>query len=306
MLSSKPVTCPLDLLKRARALPSVRMAVAAADALLPLESARAAAEAGIAEPVLVGNAETIRRLAADLEWDLAGVEIHDAEGEAAACERAAEIAAEDGMLVKGHTHTDIFVRAILKRKNGLFDDRRLTHCFRMTVANSDTALIITDAAVNVAPDETLKKEIILNAAALANALGNPMPNIALLSGTEEAIDSMPSSIEAATLAGWAESAVPNARVFGPLAFDNAVSAEAAKMKGITHPVAGAADILVVPNIETGNALFKMMVYFMGACAAGVISGARAPVVLTSRADPPEARLASIAIAAIQASIPADS
>lgn len=302
MLSRKPFVCPASLLARVAGRTPVRTAVAAAAAPLPLASARQAKDFGLLEPVLVGDRATVERLAREIGWDLADVAIEDVEGEDAAADRAAQIvgAGEADILMKGHVHTDVFIRSILKRANGLRGDSRLTHNFHMTVPDSAAELIIADAAVNVRPDIETRKHIIRNAAALARSLGRAQPRIALLSGTEEARESMPSSIEAAELTRWAERELPNALVYGPLAFDNAVSPEAAAVKGIDHPVAGNADVLIVPNIETGNALFKMMVYFMSACAAGLLSGTRAPIILTSRADPPEARLAAAAIAAIQA------
>lgn len=302
MLSRKPFVCPPSLLARVAGRPPVRTAVAAAAAPLPMASARTAMEYGLLDPVLVGDRVTIERLAREIGWDLSGVAIEDIEGEDAAADRAAQIvgSGEAAILMKGHVHTDVFIRAVLRRANGLRGDNRLTHNFHMTVPDSEAELIISDAAVNVHPDLETKKHIIRNAAALARSLGRETPRIALLSGTEEASESMPSSVEAAALTRWAERELERALVYGPLAFDNAVSPEAAAIKGIDHPVAGNADILIVPNIETGNALFKMMVYFMSACAAGLLSGTRAPIILTSRADPPEARLAAAAIAAIQA------
>jgi phosphotransacetylase len=302
VLSRKPFICPPDLLRRASDRPAVRTAIAAAAAPLPLVSVRAATEAGLIDPVLVGDRMTIRRLAREMEWDIASFDIDDQDDETSAATRAAQIAGagEAGVLMKGHIHTDIFVRAVLRRENGLLDRPRLTHSFHMTVPDSRAALIISDAAVNVHPDIETKRHIIQNAVELAQALGNSRPRVALLSGTEEVSAAMPSSQEADELTRWAASSVPDAEVYGPLAFDNAISIEAARIKGIEHPVAGNADILVVPNIETGNALFKMMVYFMSACAAGIMSGAKVPIILTSRADPPEARLAAAAIAALQA------
>ena len=172
----------------------------------------------------------------------------------------------------------------------------------MTVPDQERILMITDGAVNVAPDTATKIDIINNAVLLAHALGNKRPRVALLSGTEVATKSMPSSMAAAEIKRKAKAgAVPGADVDGPFAFDNAISPNAAKLKGIEGRVAGQADILVVPNIETGNSLFKMMVYFMSGLAAGVVMGATVPIVLTSRADPPEARFAAAAIAAIVAS-----
>jgi phosphate acetyltransferase len=171
----------------------------------------------------------------------------------------------------------------------------------MTVPNSDKVLYITDAAINVAPDVGIKMDILKNAIEMVHAMGIETPHVAVLSGAEVVNPSMPSSVEADEVVKRANNGeVTGAIVDGPLAFDGAVSAEAANIKGIDSPVAGKADVLLVPNIETGNGLFKQMVYFMSATAAGVVMGAKVPIILTSRADPPEARFASAAVAAIVA------
>ncbi len=305
MLSRRPFQCPPALLSRAQSAPPVRTAIANAGADLPLESTRLAVDAGLMEPVLVGDREAIAAAAGRIGWDIGGLEIVDAADEASAGMTAAKLCG-DGVadaLMKGHIHTDTFVRGILSRDSGLRTGRRLTHVFHMTVPGDDKALLITDAAINVAPDIETRLQAAANAVDLAIALGIDAPRVAVLSASEEATEAMPSTLDAAEITARATSAIPNASVFGPLAFDNAVSPEAAALKGIDHPVAGHADILLVPTIETGNALFKMMVYFMSACAAGIVMGAKVPAILTSRADPPEARLASAAIASILAQHP---
>jgi phosphate acetyltransferase len=191
--------------------------------------------------------------------------------------------------------------AVVARETGLRTGRRLSHVFHMTVPGSDRVLMITDGAVNVHPNANTLMDIVKNAVGLAHALGNPEPKVAMLSGTESPIPAMPSSVQAKEIVDRARAGeVTGAIVDGPFAFDNAISPEAAKVKGITSPVAGQADILVVPNIEMGNGLFKMLVYFKSGLAAGVVLGAKVPIVLTSRADPPEARFAATAIAAIAA------
>tara|TARA_R110000772_G_scaffold49123_8_gene112996 strand:+ start:15638 stop:16567 length:930 start_codon:yes stop_codon:yes gene_type:complete len=305
MLSTIPYEVPQYLLDRARGLDRVPMAVAGADNMVVMESVRQAAEAGLIDPVLVGDAGAIRRLARDAGWDISGYRLVDTgETDEAAAARAAVALARGGevdALMKGHVHTDALMAAVVNREAGLRAGRRLSHVFHMTVPGSDRVLMITDGAVNVAPDEGTLIDITNNAVGLCHALGNAEPKVAILSGTESAIPAMPSSIQAKAIvarAGGGE--VIGALVDGPFAFDNAVSPEAAKLKGIDSPVAGNADILVVPNIETGNGLFKMMVYFMSGLAAGVVLGAKVPIVLTSRADPPEARFAATAIAAIAA------
>ncbi len=302
MLSTRPFECPPTLLEKARQKPAVVTSVANAGSALALESARLATDAGLIDPILIGAKDDIAEIADDIEWDIGGLQVVDAEDEGDAAAKAAKLAGdgEAGALMKGHVHTDVFMSAILDRASGLRTGQRLTHVFNMTVPGNDKTLLITDAAVNIAPDLETKFEAMRNAVALAQALGIDQPRVAILSGSEEPSERMPSSVDAAVLAERAVLGLPEALVHGPLAFDNAVSPEAARVKGIDHPVAGNADILLVPNIETGNALFKMMVYFMSACAAGIVMGAKVPAILTSRADPPEARLASAAIAAILA------
>lgn len=301
MLSNLPFKIPPYLLERTRGIKPIRVAVAGAGHPLALESARQAANAGLINPVLIGDRETIVATATDIGWDISDFEIVDVDSEdqtsaaAVALAKSGEVTA----LMKGHIHTDSLIKAAVNRDNGLRTGRRLSHIFHMTVPNSDRVLFITDGAVNVAPDTAAKIDIINNAVKIAHALGNAEPRVAILSGTESIIPSLPSSVDAAKVTKRASNGeVVGAIVEGPLAFDNALSPEAAAMKGLSGPVAGNTDILVVPNIETGNSLFKMMVYFMSGLAAGVVMGAKVPIVLTSRADPPEARFAATAIAAI--------
>lgn len=303
MLSNTPLECPAYLLAMAKPLPRVATVVANAVNQVTLASARLAAQAGLIEPILVGDPDQIAAAAELLEWDLSAVRIEVALDEASACSRSVEIinAGEAASLMKGHVHTDTLLRAVLNRKAGLRTDNRLSHVFHMTIPGSNKKLCITDAVINVQPSVVDKIHIAQNAINLMHALGNSMPHMAVLSGTEEVTRSMQSSVDAAELTKLAKmGALRGAIVDGPLAFDNAVSLEAARIKGITSPVAGNADILLVPNLESGNFLFKQMVYFMGATAAGIIMGARVPIILTSRADPAEARLASCALASIYA------
>tara|TARA_Y100001960_G_C14276082_1_gene634602 strand:- start:84 stop:599 length:516 start_codon:yes stop_codon:yes gene_type:complete len=168
----------------------------------------------------------------------------------------------------------------------------------MTVPDSDKSIMLTDCALNVAPNIRTRIAIVENVVTLAHKLGNAEPCVALLAASESVSESMPVTQECEQIAAHFSASELSAKVFGPLAFDNIVSIDAAKMKGIHHPVAGDADVIVVPTIEAGNSLFKMMVYFMGACAAGIVLGGKVPVLLTSRADPPAARLASAALGAI--------
>lgn len=303
MLSDVPYEVPACLRDRAGIVTPARTAVAGADAPVALESAKAATEAGVIEPILVGDESRIRELAEEQAWDISGLEIIAAQSEAECSARAVAEARHGAasVLMKGHVHTDALMRAVIDKETGLRTGKRLSHIFHMTVPGSDKVVFITDGAVNVAPDADTMIHIINNAVELARALGTPRPHVAVLSATETPSPAMPSSLQARDVVERASAGeVADALVGGPFAFDNAVSPAAAALKGIDHPVAGRADILVVPNIEMGNALFKMMAWFMSATAAGIVMGARVPIVLTSRADPPEARLAAAIIAAVVA------
>ena len=303
MLSKKPFEVPSYLLISSEGMPQVRMAVAGADHPLVLNSIRLGVDAGLIDPVLIGSPENIRAAAREINWDLGKHEIITVDGDQQTAVTAVGIckSKEAAALMKGHIHTDTLMKAVINRNTGLRTSRRLSHIFHMTIPNDKRVLMITDGAVNVFPDTSTKIDIVNNAVGLAHALGNPAPRVAILSGTELVTPSMPSSIDANEVVKRANAGeVTGAFVDGPFAFDNAVSPESAKLKNISSPVAGQSDILVVPNIETGNSLFKMMVYFMSGLAAGIVMGAEVPIVLTSRADPPEARLAATAIASIVA------
>ncbi len=301
MLSSAPYEFPEYLRRLFAGRPPLPMAVAGAGHPLVLDSARQAAGAGFIEPVLVGARDDTQAAARGIGWDIAGIRLVEASGEAGAAEAAAALArgGEVAALMKGHVHTDVLMRALLSRAAGLRTGRRVSHVFHMTVPGSDRVVHITDAAVNILPDVGEKLDIVRNAVDLAHGLGMAEPKVALLSGAEVVNPSMPSSVDAAEVVRRANNGeVSGAVVDGPFGFDNAVSPDAARLKGVDSPVAGRADILVVPSLESGNFLFKQMVYYMSATAAGLVMGAKVPVVLTSRADPPEARLAAAAIAAI--------
>ena len=301
MMSEEPVEVPGALLRRARGGAAVKAVIVGADQHIVLQGVRDAVDEGLVEPVLVGDPAVIGKIADTVGLCLKDVEVVPAAGDAGVARAGALRAAADdiGMVVKGYIHTDAFMGAMLTRDAGIIQvGRRMTHSFYMTVPGHERGLTITDGAVNVAPDLKTKKAAILNAVSLAHAMGVPEPKVAILSATETPLPQIPSSIDAVELTEWAAGAVSGAHVFGPLAFDVTVSAAAARLKGIDHPVAGDTDILLVPNIEAGNALFKMMVYFRSACAAGVVLGGRLPVALTSRADPAEARVASMALAKI--------
>lgn len=301
MLSTKPVIAPPHILAKAKTLPSTSMAIAGADHDVALDSALTSHAEGLIEPVLVGDAAKIKALLTARNIAADAFPIIDAKSEKDAAEAAVKLARDGSVsaLMKGQIHTDTLLRAVLNNEFGLRTGARLSHIFHMTVPESDKALLITDAAINIAPDVETKMHITRNAIAVAHALGNDNPLVAMLSASESVSDAMPSSGEAAEIVARAESGeITGATLGGPFAFDNAISPAAATLKDITHPVAGNADILVVPNIETGNGLFKMMVYFRSACAAGIVMGATVPIVLTSRADPAAARLTAAAIASI--------
>lgn len=303
MLSDRPVEAPASLMDLASGAGRAPTVVIGADTGTALASVRAAAEAGLIEPILVGNPALIRAGSEALGWDIGGLKLAEAHGDAQIADIAARLVADPAIRIamKGHVHTDAMMAALLRKETGLRIGRRLSHIFHMSVPGGARPLLITDAALNVAPDARTRQAITENLVGLCRALEMERPRIAMLSATEEKLAQMPSSLDAAELAEWARAQNWAAEFAGPLAFDNAVSPAAAAIKGLhDHPVAGRADALIVPTIEVGNALFKMMVHFMGACAAGVVVGGRIPIVLTSRADPPAARLASTALAAIAA------
>lgn len=302
-LSTAPVECPASLLRRAEALPPAKTAVVNAGSELVMQSAKLATEQGLITPVLVGDQSRIQTLAKQLDWDMTDLRIVPASDEVDAAQAAVALARsnEVSALMKGDIHTDQLLKAVIDKELGLRTGTRLSHIFHMSVSNSDAEICITDAVINVQPSVAIKLDIARNATQLMHAIGYHEPKIAVLSATEVPTASMPSSMEAQDVVNAAAAGeVAGALVGGPFAFDNAVSPAAAELKQIDHPVAGQADVLLVPNIETGNALFKQMVYFMGAAAAGVVLGAKVPIVLTSRADPAAARLAATALAAIYA------
>ncbi|MBT4238216.1 bifunctional enoyl-CoA hydratase/phosphate acetyltransferase [Oceanospirillaceae bacterium] len=303
MLSQLTPVCPQPLLNQAQALPAMATAVVNAGSELALESAKLAFEASIIVPILVGNIAAIQKAAQAIEWNIDQFELIASESEEDSAAKAVQCV-HQGMaklLMKGHLHTDVLIRALLNKEHGLRTGERLSHLFHMSVPDSDRVLCITDAVVNVSPDTKTQLSILRGATDVMHALGNLKPKVALLSATEVVTQAMPSSMAAKELlAAMSDQDHQAADVFGPLAFDGAMSPEAAKIKGITHSVAGHADVLLVPNIETGNAIFKQLVYFNGATAAGVLMGAKVPVILTSRADPPAARLASAALAVVYA------
>lgn len=301
-MSKIPVECPRHLLEMASEYPPVTAAVVGSHSLSTLESIKLALTHQLINPILIGHRDVTFKLAASIGLDPEPFPFIDAQTDSEAALEGAVLAREGevGMVIKGQIHSEDLMHPLVSRTTGIRTGRRLTHLFHMTLPGSDRALMISDGALNVAPDLKTRQEIIINAVDLARAIGISSPKVALLAATESSSETMPVTIDAAELAEWANQNIDDITAAGPLAFDNIVSCEAAKIKGIESPVAGSADIVVVPTIETGNALSKMMVYFMSACAAGIVLGGKVPVVLTSRADPAPARLASIAIATLLA------
>jgi phosphate acetyltransferase len=251
------------------------------------------------EPMLVGPVERIRRAAGQIGLDIGGVELVDAEHSHAAAAKAVELvhAGRAEALMKGSLHTDELMGAVVSKTGGIRTERRLSHCFIMDVPGHPDPLIITDAAVNIAPDLDAKVDIIQNAIDLAHAMGAEQVRVAILSAMETVTTKVPSTIEAAALCKMAERGqITGAVLDGPLALDNAISPEAAAIKKIASPVAGRANILVVPDLEAGNMLAKSLSFLARADAAGIVLGARVPIILTSRADSLLSRLASCAVA----------
>jgi phosphate acetyltransferase len=289
------------LIARARALGPVPTAVVYPCSRDALAGAMQAHAAGLITPILIGPRARIADIAAAEQIDLGACEIEDVAEPAAAAQRAAAMVDEGRVeaLMKGSLHTDELMSVIVSRAAGLRTARRLSHVFVMDVPGHEKLLLITDAAVNIAPDLKVKADIVRNAIDVAHAIGIAEPRIALLSAVETVNPGIPSTVDAAALREMAQRGEISGGILdGPLAFDNAISAEAAHIKGISSPVSGKVDILVVPALEAGNILYKSLVYLGGAVAAGVVLGARVPVILTSRADSPESRTASAAVACL--------
>ena len=300
MLSNKKIICPNNLISIAKKAGVVDAAIVNAGEIFPMESVQKAVGNGLINPIFIGNESEIIKCAEKLNWDISKYKIINETNENNTAPIAAKLASENKVkiIVKGHIHTDILMKAVLKRDLNLIGKKRLSHVWHMTLEKDDKPFIITDGVVNVLPKLEVKMHILRNAVDFANKIGIPRPKVAVLSATEEIIESVPSSVEADLITKKAKEESISADVFGPLAFDNSVSKKSAAIKKIKNDVSGSTDILLVPNVEAGNALVKMMIYFMGACAAGVVVGGKVPVVITSRSDEAEARLASIAAAVV--------
>lgn len=305
-LSNREAVAPADLIVRAQGFGAPRVAIARAGSPLPMEAAEDATKAGIMVPIFVGEADMIRAEADRLDWDISAYALHDTTGEEEAGKTAAALcgAGEADVLMKGQLHTDVFMKSAVSRDAGLRTGQRFVHIFHISHPDGGKPILISDAAVNVAPDLTTRQSSIVEVKKLLNKLGNDRPKIAILSATESAIPSVPSSMDGQALAQWAAENVEGIDVSGPLALDLIISPKAVATKKLTDdPVAGQADAIIVPDIVSGNALFKAFVYLTGGCAVGVVTGAKVPILLTSRADPPAARIASAALAAISCGLP---
>jgi phosphate acetyltransferase len=291
------------LIARAKQAPLMTTVVAHPCDETSLRGAVEAAEVGLIRPILVGPAEKVRAVAKAHDLDISPFELVDTPHSEAAAAKAVEIIRAGGadLLMKGSLHTDELMRAVTSSTSGLKTARRISHVFVMDVPNHSETLFITDAAINIAPDLDAKRDIIQNAIDLFTQIGLGTPRVAILSAVETVTSKIPSTIDAAALCKMAERGQITGGVLdGPLAFDNAIDPEAARIKGIQSPVAGRAQILVVPNLESGNMLAKNLTFLARADAAGIVLGARVPIILTSRADAVRARLASCAVGVLLA------
>ena len=300
MLSNKEIICPNNLLNVAQKKKGAKAGIVNAGKPLPMLSVQDAVNENLIEPIFIGDEKEILKCAEDLKWDISNFEIIHEPIENNTAAIAAKLASQEKIkiIVKGHIHTDILMKEVLKREYQLLGKTRLSHIWHMSLDKNDKPLIITDGALNVLPNVKTKMHILKNVINFSKRIGNNRPKVAVLSATEEVLDSIQSSIEAKEITELSKKENLDADVFGPLAFDNSISKKSASIKGIKNIVAGDADVLLVPSVETGNALVKMMIYFMGACAAGVVVGGKVPVVITSRSDEAVARLASIAAAVV--------
>jgi phosphate acetyltransferase/phosphate butyryltransferase len=292
-----------QIIAKVKGLEPIRTAVVCPVDTVSLLGAVEAAKANLITPVLVGPEEKIRAAALRAQLDLSAYELESAENNSAASSRAVAMVREAKVdaLMKGDLHTDELMHAVVDPLHGLRTDRRISHIFVMDVASYPRPLLLTDAAINIFPTLDDKRDIVQNAIDLAHALGVTLPKVAILSAEETVRSKIPSTVEAGALCKMADRGqITGGILDGPLAFDDAISAEAAKTKGIVSPVAGQADVLVVPDLEAGNMLEKQLVYLAGAEVAGIVLGARVPIILTSRADKTLIRLSSCALALLWA------
>jgi phosphate acetyltransferase len=289
------------LIDATQSLEPLRMAVVHPCDELSLSGALEARRQNLIVPLLVGPEAKIRKVAAEAGISLDGVEIVNAPHSHAAATRAVDLARDGSVnaLMKGALHTDELMAAVVDAASGLRTERRMSHVFALDVPTYPKPLLLTDAAINIAPDLMEKRDIVQNAIDLAHAIGIPLPKVAILSAVETIYPKIRSTVEAAALCKMVDRGqIVGGIVDGPLAFDNAISRAAAEAKQIKSPVAGDADILVVPDIESGNMLVKQLIYLSSADAAGIVLGSRVPIVLTSRSDSVLSRLASCALAVL--------
>jgi phosphate acetyltransferase len=289
------------LLAAARALPAIPVAVVHPCDEVSLQSAVEAARLGLIKPILVGPEARLRDVAAAAGLDISRLEIVGSEHSQDSAEKGVSLvrAGRAEALMKGSLHTDEIMGAVVARDGGIRTARRISHCFILDVPGHPDALIITDAAVNIAPDLDAKADIVQNAIDLAHALGQQEVRVAILSAMETINAKVPSTLDAAALCKMAERGqITGALLDGPLALDNAIDPEAAAIKRIVSPVAGRANVLMVPDLEAGNMLAKSLTFLAGADAAGIVLGARVPIILTSRADSLLTRMASCAVACL--------
>ena len=292
-----------DIIAEARRRESVKIAVAAAADADVLEAVYAAKAEGIAEAILVGNAAEIDEICRKNGLDPQAFEIENVTDVRLAARRAAKLVREGqaGVMMKGLVGTADFMRAVLNKEEGLGSGKLISHVAAFEAPGFDRMMLLSDAAINIAPDLGQKVQIIENVLKVATAVGSSKPRVAMLSAVETVTSAMRSTEEAAIIAKMAERGqIKGCFVDGPLALDNAVSAAAAGHKGISGEVAGKADVLIVPNIEAGNVLYKSIGFFAKAQLGGIVIGANAPVVMTSRADSPQTKLNSIALAVVAA------
>ncbi|ARU01626.1 phosphate acyltransferase [Yoonia vestfoldensis] len=301
-LSQAHARCPQSLLDHARRLPVPRVALVNAGGAEPLQGLREAAGLGLAVPVLIGDHPRIAATAEAIGWDITDLSVIHAPGPAAA-QKAAEMARKGQVdaIMKGQLHTSVFLKALLPFSAGLRDkDSLCGHLFHLTMPGADRPLLLTDAAVNVAPDIATRQACLSHAVRLAQRLGIACPRVGLLAPTEDVVPAIPSTGEAAIIAAWAKTALPDAIVEGPMALDLIFSRAAAVAKGFASDVSGRPDIMLVPDISAGNALAKLMSLGMGCCAAGIVLGAKVPIMLTSRSQTAQDRIASAALGVIAA------
>ena len=288
-------------LEQARNLPPIKTAIVHPCSKEAMLAAIEAWQEKFLEPVLVGPEAKIRNAAKEAGVEIEGLEIVPTEHSHAAAQKAVEMAAGGKVqaLMKGSLHTDELLGAVVSAQSGLRTERRISHVYAMDIPAYPKPLLITDAAINIRPDLDDKRDIIQNAVDLMRILGLEKPLVAVLAAVETVNSKMPATLDAAALTVMSmRGQITGAIVDGPLAFDNAINLKAAEIKGIVSPVAGKADILLVPDLEAGNMLAKQLMYFADAGAAGLVLGARVPIILTSRSDKVSVRLASAALAKI--------